>query len=262
MRANNLRALWAKDQAVINGWLHIPTTYTAELMAHAGFDSLTVDMQHGPPDFNDLLPMLTAISTTDVVPLARVPWNEPSMMMRALDAGVYGVIAPMINSRAECEAFVGACRYPPMGYRSNGPFRASVYAGGDYALRANDTVVTFAMIETADAVKNLDAILSVKGLDAIYVGPTDLQFSLYGTPIMDGTDEKYLAVLQEIINGCKRHGIYAGIHTGGPTYSKRMIEMGFRFVTVGGDTGLMSVGARDVVKQMKGDQAKSKTPGY
>ena len=140
--------MWRSEETVVNGWLHIPNSFSTEVMAHAGWDSLTIDMQHGPPEYHAALPMLQAISTTETVPLARVPWNEPGLIMRMLDAGCYGVICPMINTREQAEAFVGACRYPPEGYRSFGPYRARLYAGADYPQYANEEIVTMAMIET------------------------------------------------------------------------------------------------------------------
>ena len=132
MRTNKLKTLWQEGKTVVNAWVTIPSAWSAEVMAHAGFDSLTIDMQHGLADYATALAMLQAVSTTDVVPLARVPWNDPAIIMRLLDAGAYGIICPMVNTRAEAEAFVGACRYAPRGYRSYGPTRAVVYAGADY----------------------------------------------------------------------------------------------------------------------------------
>jgi 2-keto-3-deoxy-L-rhamnonate aldolase RhmA len=126
VRENTLRKIWARGEAVVNGWLSIPSSFSAEVMAHQGFDSLTVDMQHGVVDYQTAVTMLQAISTTPVIPLARVPWNDPALLMKILDAGVYGVICPMINTKAQAEALVAACKYAPRGYRSWGPVRASI----------------------------------------------------------------------------------------------------------------------------------------
>ena len=132
MRENHVKTIWERGEAVLNGWLHIPSSLTAEVMAQAGFGSLTLDMQHGLIHPESVMPMLQAISTTETTPLARVPWNEPGIIMRVLDAGCYGVICPMVSTATEAEAFVGACRYPPLGYRSYGPTRATLYGGPDY----------------------------------------------------------------------------------------------------------------------------------
>ncbi|MCH7735699.1 MAG: hypothetical protein IH961_10865 [Chloroflexi bacterium] len=172
MRQNRLREIWGGGGHSINGWLGIPSSYSAEVMAHQGWDSLVVDLQHGVVDYQTAVTMLQAVSTTDVVPMARVPWLEPGIIMKMLDAGCYGIICPMVNTRAEAEAFVGACRYAPDGYRSYGPVRATLYAGADYQANANATVLALAMIETAKALENLDEIVSVPGLDGVYIyGP-------------------------------------------------------------------------------------------
>ena len=147
-RANRVRELWQAGKPVINSWLGIPSSFSAEVMAHAGWDSLVVDMQHGMIDYQVMVTMLQGISTTETVPLVRVPWNDPAHIQKALDAGAYGIVCPMINNRAEAEKFVGSMRYAPLGYRSSGPIRASLYGGADYHAKANDIVVAFGMIET------------------------------------------------------------------------------------------------------------------
>src|SRR5262249_52683596 len=178
VRKNTVREIWARGEAVVNGWLSIPSGFSAEVMAHQGFDSLTVDMQHGVVDYQTGVSMLQGISTTALIPFARLPSNHPPRLITLLDAGAYGVICPMVNTREQAEALVQACKYPPRGFRSWGPVRASLYMGTDYGDHANDDVIVMPMIETAEALKNLDDILSVPGVDAIYVGPSDLSLAL------------------------------------------------------------------------------------
>lgn len=262
MRENNVRSIWAAGGAVLNGWLHIPSGFAAEAMAHQGWDSLTIDMQHGPVDYQDSLAILQAISTTATTPLARVPWNEPGIIMKLLDAGCYGIICPMVNNRAEAEAFVGACRYPPLGYRSYGPTRVSLYAGADYAQYANETVITMAMIETGQAMNNLDEIMSVPGLDAIYIGPADLSQGLGGGPGIDWTEPRMVEAIDTILAVAKKHGIVAGIHTGSTDYAVHMIEKGFQFVTVLSDVRLMTLAAEQVIIAVKGGQQQKATGPY
>jgi 4-hydroxy-2-oxoheptanedioate aldolase len=221
-------------------------------MAQQGWDSLTVDLQHGLMDYQTALTMLQAISTTAVTPLVRVTWNEAGLIGRMLDAGAYGVICPMINTRVDAEAFVGACRYAPDGYRSLGPTRATVYAGSDYAQHANATVITMAMIETQQALENLDAILSVEGLDGVYVGPGDLSLSLLGHGQVDNDSPVMLRALDQIIEATTRQKLVAGIHTNSPEYAARWIAIGFRFVTVMTDTRLLSAAANAAVSAIKG----------
>ncbi len=256
MRANRGREIWQAGGAVINGWCGIPSGFSAEVMAHMGWDSLVIDTQHGVVDYQVMVSMLQGISTTAVTPMVRVPWNNPGDIMKALDAGAYGIICPMINSRAECEAFVGACRYAPRGYRSSGPIRATLYGGPDYHAKANDVIVAMAIIETTQALENLDAILSTPGLDGIYVGPSDLSITMGHSPGLDRTEDDVIAAYKTIIAGCKRHGVRAGIHTGSTSYAKRMIEMGYQFVTLLGDARLLTMAGQQVVQEMRTGAAK------
>lgn len=251
MRENTLKAIWKRGGAVINGWLGIPSSASAENMAQAGWDSLTVDLQHGLVDYSNAIGMFQAISTTATMPLARVPWLEPGIIMKLLDAGAYGIVCPMVNSRAECEAFVGACRYAPTGYRSFGPVRAAWYAGPDYWMHANETVITMAMIETKKALDNLDDILSVPGLDAIYVGPADLSLSLIGKPVIPATDPIVMDAIKKIAERAKHHGVYPGIHCVSTRHAKDMIELGYRFVTLLSDNALLAAAAKNTVAEMR-----------
>ncbi|MGO4327535.1 HpcH/HpaI aldolase/citrate lyase family protein [Cupriavidus sp. 2TAF22] len=255
MRENRIRKMWAADQAVVNGWLSIPSSFAAETMAHQGWDSLTVDLQHGALDYRDALALFTAVSTTDTVPVARVPWNEPGILMKVLDAGAYGVICPMINTREDAQRFVAATHYPPQGSRSFGPIRGLLYGGADYPERANETIVTFAMIETRQGLDNLDEILSVPGLDAVYIGPSDLSLALGCRPTFDDVDQPVADAIAHVVARAKAHGVVAGIHNGAPEAALRRIEQGFRFVTVGSDARLMAAGARQVVTQMRAGKA-------
>jgi len=253
MRKNIIKQKWANDETVVNGWLQLGSSYSAELMANAGFDSLTVDMQHGPQDFGTAVSLLTAISTTDVVPTVRVPWNEPSLPQRLLDAGAYGLICPMINTREECEQFVGACRYYPDGYRSSGVNRGRLYGGADYMKHANEEIMVMVMIETTQAIANCEDIISVPGLDGIYVGPSDLSLTMFGMDRMSGdnTEPEFLAAMDRLIAVCKANGVYAGIHCGQPAYAKKMVDKGFRFITLQGEGAFLQSRARDVVNEMR-----------
>ncbi|OGK99453.1 MAG: 2,4-dihydroxyhept-2-ene-1,7-dioic acid aldolase [Candidatus Rokubacteria bacterium RIFCSPHIGHO2_02_FULL_73_26] len=263
MRENTLKAIWARGGAVVNGWLAIPSAFSAEVMAHQGFDSLTIDMQHGVVDYQVAVTMLQAIATTPVIPLARVPWNDPGRLMKILDAGVYGVICPMINPRAEAEALVAACKYPPRGYRSWGPVRASIYAGADYGDRANPDLLVMPMIETAEALKNLDEILSVPGVDAVYVGPSDLSLALGCKPRLDQTDPPVVEAQQRIVEACRRHGVVAGIHNNTAAYALTMIEAGYRFVTLASDARFLAARAGEEVTAVRKSATQAgRLPAY
>ena len=260
MRENRVKQIWATGGTVLNGWCAIPSGFSAELMAHLGWDSLVIDAQHGLIGYADMVAMLQGISTTSVTPLVRVPWNDPAEIMKALDAGAYGVICPMINSRAECQSFVGACRYAPKGYRSSGPVRASLYGGSDYTVKANDTIAALAMIETREALAALDAIVSTPDLDAVYVGPSDLSVSLGLPHGLDRNEDVVLRALGEILGACRRHRVKAGIHTGSAAYAKRMVEMGFDFVTLMSDARFLTLAGGETVRDMRAAIAAQRKP--
>jgi 4-hydroxy-2-oxoheptanedioate aldolase len=251
MRSNLLRQIWKEDRAVLNGWLAIPNAFSAETMAHQGWDSLTIDLQHGMIDYQAMVGMLQAISTTPTVPIVRVPWLDPGALMKALDAGAYGVICPMVNTREDAQKLVAWTSYAPRGTRSFGPIRATLYAGTDYAQHANDTIVRFAMIETVQALDHLDAILSVEGLDAIYIGPSDLSLSMGCRPVFDDVDPKAAEAIAHILDRARAHGVIAGIHNGDPRVARARVAQGFRFVSVGSDARLMAAGAKQVVDAMR-----------
>ncbi|MEZ5925038.1 MAG: aldolase/citrate lyase family protein [Hyphomicrobiaceae bacterium] len=260
MRANRIKEIWAKGETVLNGWCAIPSSISAELMAHQAFDSVCIDLQHGAIDYQTSLSMLQAISTTDRVPLARIPWNDPAIVGKMLDAGAYGLICPMVNTREECERFVGACRYAPDGYRSVGPLRASLYAGADYWKHANKTVLTFAMIETKQAVAKLDEIMSVPGLDAIYVGPSDLSVSMGENAGFDPKFPEVLKAIETIAKTAKKHGVVAGIHTGSVAYALQMVEMGYRFVTYLSDFRILQIATDKGVKAFRAGKPETNVP--
>ena len=256
MRENRIRTMWKADQAVVNGWLAIPSSFSAEQMAHQGWDSLTIDLQHGVIDYSGMLPMLQAISTTPTVPVVRVPWLEPGILMKALDAGAYALICPMVNTREDAQKLVDWTHYQPRGTRSFGPVRANLYGGADYPTHANDTIVVFAMIETAQALDNLDDILSVEGLDAVYIGPSDLSLALGCKPVFDDVDPPVAQAIDHILARAQAHGVQAGVHNGRADVALARIAKGFRFVTVSSDARLIAAGSQEVLGAMRAKDRK------
>lgn len=257
MRKNTLKEIWASGGTVVNGWCSIPSSFSAEIMAHQGFDSICIDMQHGMVDYQVAITMLQAISTTPVVPLIRVPWNDPAALMKALDAGAYGVICPMINNKEQAEALVSACKYPPTGIRSFGPIRAKYYGGGgihgggDYHEFANDETLVIPQIETVEAIENIDAILKVPGISAIYVGPSDLAMALGSQPRAGQKDPIVIEARRKIISACKRHGIPAGIHTPSAEVALKMVVEGFQLTTIASDDRFLMTRAQEEVRAFK-----------
>jgi 4-hydroxy-2-oxoheptanedioate aldolase len=200
--------------------------------------------------------MLTAISTTAVTPLVRVPWLEPGTIMKMLDAGAYGVICPMVNCREDAELLVSCCRYPPAGQRSFGPIRALLYGGPDYAKHANRAMVPFAMIETRRGLDNLDEILRVDGLAAVYIGPADLSLALGCEPKFDNESGPVLEAIELVVRKCREKKVIAGVHNLSPEYSLKMIDKGFRFVTIASDARLLAAGAQRVLATVRAARPK------
>ena len=263
MRKNKLKEIFKNGKSAINGWLQIPNSFTAELMANQSWDSLTLDMQHGVIDYPDALGMLQAISSTDVVPMVRVNWNEPGQIMKILDAGAYGIICPMVSNKKEAENFIKACMYPPKGFRSYGPIRGLVYGGGDYADKANEEILKFAMIETKESLENLDEIMSTPGLDGIYIGPADLSLALGKNPSFDKPDgDPVYEVIMKILDHAKKNNIIAGIQNGQPEYAEKMIKKGFQFVTIGSDQRYLTAASKSALGKLKKDQEKDLGKGY
>ena len=246
--ATRLKQRLSEGRANINGWLAIPSGFSAEVMAQCGWDSVTVDMQHGVQDYMSMVACFQAMQAHPVTPLVRVPWNEPGIIGRVLDGGAMGVICPMVNTVAEARALVSYCLYPPAGKRSNGPIRAAMYGeASDYQRTANDEILVIPMIETQEAVDNIDAILDVPGIHGIYVGPSDLGLSMGMIPTLDREEPNILAIYQKLLDATKKRGQFAGLHNGSAAYAGRMIEMGFRLVTIANDSGLMAKAAREAV---------------
>jgi 4-hydroxy-2-oxoheptanedioate aldolase len=254
---NKLFDIWKQEKASINAWLSIPNSFTAEAFGKMGWDSVTVDMQHGQNDYSSSIAMIQALSNSNTVPMTRVPWNEPGIIMKMLDLGVQGIIAPMINTKDDCEKFVSYCYYPPIGQRSFGPMRAQVVYGSDYYQHANKNIVSLAMIETKQAVENLDEILSVPHLTGIYIGPADMSSSYGLPPKFDVREDPVFSNIKMIAKKAKERGKIAGIHNGSVKYMKEMMQYGFQFTTLLSDFRMMTSNAESLLKELKDVDTKS-----
>ncbi len=262
MRENTLKSAWLGGESTIGLWLTSTSPLMARRLAHSGADYVCVDMQHGTSDYTQALAMLMAMERAPAVPIVRVPWNEPGIIGRVLDAGAMGVIVPMVNTVAEAEAAVGACRYPPHGSRSNGPIIAADALGPDYATGADEQIVCIPMIETSEAVSNVDAIARVPGIDAFYVGPGDLSRSLGLVPDLEQMDPTFLAAARKIIDAAKANGIAPGIHST-PAMSAARIDFGFRMVTVTSDLQAAEMFARSSIEAIRsGESGGGSASGY
>ena len=254
MIKNGLKRLWADGKPAINGWLSIGNSFSAEIMAAQGYDSVTADIQHGVVDYADAVKMFQAARATETTLMARVPWLDPGIIMKVLDGGAYGVICPMINNRQEAERLVSYVRYPPKGTRSFGPTRANFSAGGGYAAEANDEIICLAMIETAAAMDNLDDIVSTPGLDGVYIGPADLTLGVTNgrlAPGFDREEPEMVEAIQRILSAAKSAGIRAALHCGTPEYAAKAIGWGFDLTTISSDVRLLAAAASTSVTRAR-----------
>jgi 4-hydroxy-2-oxoheptanedioate aldolase len=252
MRPNLAKQRLRRGETLVNGWCAIPSAFAAETMAHQGWDLLTVDLQHGLVDYQVATTMLQAISTTAATPMVRVPWLEPGIIMKVLDAGAYGIICPMINTAEQARRLVECCLYPPRGTRSFGPVRALLYGGQDYFDGANDELLILAMIETREGLDNLEAIAAVEGLSGLYVGPSDLSISLGFPPGFDRTEPAMVADIGRIAAVARAHGLIAGLHCGTPAYGRRAAaEQGFGLITLSSDARMIAAQSRALLTEMR-----------
>ncbi|MHA2098011.1 MAG: HpcH/HpaI aldolase family protein, partial [Candidatus Kariarchaeaceae archaeon] len=243
----NVKQIWRDKKSATNAWLTIPNSWTSELIASVGFDCVTIDMQHGLADYQTVLSMLQSISTTEAFPIVRVPWNDPAVIMRVLDAGAMGIVCPMVNTKEEAQKFVGACRYPPIGYRSLGPIRANLTFDGNYFLKANKEIVTLAMIETVEALNNIDLILSVEGLDGVYIGTMDLSISLGIEDLGELSNPILNEAIHKIMKSVKTHNLVAGMHTRSIEEIEILRELGISLITPVNDSRLLQKSVKSIL---------------
>ena len=234
-------------------WSSIPDTSVAELVAGLPYDYVVVDLQHGVATFTELPVIAQAMRAAGNAPLVRVPWKDPAQIMRALDSGACGVVVPMVSSADEAEAAVSACRFPPVGVRSWGPMWSTVRSDGALPPAEQDAgALCIVMIETAEAIADLDAILATEGLDGIYIGPNDLALACGFGRGTYRDDPEVAALIQQIVDACRAAGVPAGLHCSDPEMGRDWIARGASMVTIAQDTGLIADGAREALRQARG----------
>lgn len=247
-----LKKKWDRGETTLGGWLGVPSGVSAEAAGRAGFDYVCVDAQHGAVDYSDAVSMIQAALLGGTSTIVRVPWNERGIIGKMLDAGAHGVIVPMVNTAAEAEAAVTSVRYAPRGARSYGPTVAGMRVDGPYVEWAEQNIAVIPMIETAEAVANLDEILAVDGIDAVYVGPADLSLTLGLPPQNNDGEPAFDDALQAIVAACQKVGVVPGIHANGALTPQRTGQ-GFRMVTVTADLVAMKLGFASEIAHAKSD---------
>ncbi len=259
MRPNKVKALWKEGKPAVAGWISTGSTYLAEAMANAGFDALIIDMQHGMGITTDkTIACLQAISTTDTVPIIRLPWNDPQIIQFVLDAGAYGIIVPLVNTYEDAVAAAQAAHYPPLGRRSLGINRARFYAGDDYFQHADDEIIVLVMIETQEAVDNLEEIAKAPGIDGFYIGPSDLAVSLGLPPGPEGfKDPLHIAACQRVLDVANATGLVPCHHGYTPEAVAQYFEQGFKLGQIGSDILMVTNGSAAALKTFAEARART-----
>jgi 4-hydroxy-2-oxoheptanedioate aldolase len=243
-------------ETVYSGWSSLPAPIILEVLAREGFSAVAIDMQHGMWDFAAAITGIGAIHGVGAAPIVRTPYHDWPSVSRALDMGAEGVVAPLINTVADAKEFVSVAKFPPVGDRSWGPSRAMMLGGfpdmKSYLQSANDETVTIAMIETREALANVDAIAAVKGIDVLFVGPSDLSITMSNGAVLDPHSKDIEAALDRIVAASKKAGKVAGLYCATGERAAAMAKRGFGYLAVGNDLGFLREGIGAHVKKLKG----------
>jgi 4-hydroxy-2-oxoheptanedioate aldolase len=239
MATNPIREIWAGNRPAFGLWSVMPGTIGAEILAKAGADYVCVDQQHGVIDYGSIAPMFQVIRAGGAAPITRVLSNDPFLIMKALDAGAWAVIVPLVNSAEDAARAVSACRYPPQGIRSFGPVLAADVIGSRDPEKLGGEVLCLVMVETREALERVGEIAATPGLDGIYIGPSDLALSLGLPPTLEIMEGEHEAAVRRIREACHEYGIAAGIHAPSGEWARRHAQAGFDLITVASDAPLL-----------------------
>lgn len=243
-------------QPVYMAWCGLAAPILAELIARDGFPAIVLDQQHGLYDMASTAAAISAVHAAGSAPIVRIPVGDFAAASRVLDYGCEAVIAPMINTPADAQALVAAAKYPPLGERSWGPHRAAALAGLSdqkaYLRNANVLTLIFAMVETRAALKNLDVILKTRGIDGVFVGPSDLSIALSNGAVLEPESQDIERELDRVANAAKKARKYAGAYCHTAERAMALAERGFRLLAVGSDAGFLRAGALAQVNKLKG----------
>ena len=265
MKTNVFRAKLKQGHPSIGTWLTLPDPLAARMMASVGFDWLTVELEHTPTNLETAATIFAIVSASGSVPLVRVPWNTGENIKRVLDTGAWGIVVPMVNSRAEAEAAVAAARYAPLGTRSIGGQLHAINFETDpatYYARANDEILVVLMIEHVKAIEAADEILSVPGIDVVFIGPNDLHNSLGKPPAFESDDPAFTDALAHVLKMARKHGVAPGIHVADTAAAQRRLAEGFQFIAVASEAGMMLSKAQEVARGLGLSAAKAPVAKY
>ncbi len=251
MKINTAKQKMLRGEPAFGWSLGSGSPVVAEVLAHSGIDFVMIDNQHGSWGPDSTIAALMAINAGSATPMARVARNDYTMIGRLLDEGMLGIVVPMVHTREDAQAAADAVRFPPHGQRSWGWGRAARY-GADYGEAVDEQIFLAVQIESAQAVENAEAILSVPGVDGCWIGPSDLSFSLGLHPRVAQTDEQVLRAVDRVLEACNNTGKIAGFASFSTEDARQRADRGFRFLTAGGDIGFLLSGARSALQILQG----------
>ena len=258
MKKNPVKAALQAGQPQVGTWLSLGSVFAARVMSRVGFPWLTIDMEHSPISWSEAGLLFGAIADAGCVPLCRVPCGSHDNIKRALDAGAHGIVVPMVNTVEEAQRAIAACKYPPTGNRSvgGGPHSMNWDATpGDYYKHANDEILVILQTESPQGVENAEAIYSLPGVDAIFVGPNDLTFQMRGPDGIDPSPAELEAMLQRVLATGKKVGTPVGLHVQSPEAVQQRIAEGWQFLAIGSELRFMTVEAQKIVQALGLKQA-------
>lgn len=265
MKPNSVKRKLAAGEATFGTWLSLADLYATRVLARCGFDWLTVDLEHGAIDWSQAAANFAAIADAGCVPLARVPQGSHDYIKRVLDCGAWGIVVPMVNTVEQARIAIAAAKYPPVGNRSlGGGWHALNFATApaDYYARANDEVLVILQTESPTGIDNAEAIYSLPGVDAIFVGPVDLRANMTKSDGTRATDAEFEAALQRIVDTGKKTGTPTGMHTMDSQSALRRAEQGMRFIAIGSELSLLTSAAQEVVRTVMPEKNTAEVAKY
>jgi 4-hydroxy-2-oxoheptanedioate aldolase len=265
MKTNPVKKQLREGKPSFGTWLSLGDLLATRVLARLGFDWLTLDMEHQPLDWREAAAVFGAIADAGCVPLVRVPEGNHFLIKRALDAGAWGIVAPMVNTVEQAKEIIAATKYPPVGNRSLGGSLHGLNfdaTPGDYFQRANDEILVILQTESALGIENAEAIYSLPGVDAIFVGPVDLRANLRGASGGDVTDAEFEAALQRIVDIGKKTGTPTGMHTMAPDVALQRAAQGMQFIAVASDIRMLTVKAQETLKALNPEAATKDVARY
>src|SRR5918995_3205088 len=265
MRKNTVKQKLHRGEVSYGTWLSLGDLYATRVLARLGFDWLTLDIEHSAIDWSQATTIFAAVADAGCVPLARVPEGTHHYIKRVLDAGAMGIVVPMVDTVEQAKHAIAAAYYPPTGNRSVGGGMHSMNfaaTAGDYYNQANDNILVVLQTESPQGVKNAEAIYSLPGVDAIFIGPNDLRFQMRSPDGTFPTAEQHEAMIQRVVAAGKKVGCPTGIHAMEPKNALERAEQGMQFIAVGSDLRMMSQQAQQVIDTLHPDGAKKDVVRY